>query len=165
MKNFVSCMIFSLTLLASVSAYAQVKDKKFKDWTVYTTTLQGKKTCYMAGFPKSKTGNYKKRDEPYFLVTKINNDVFEVSESSGYKYKDNSDVELNIDGNKYKMFTKGELAWASNSDKDMEIIQAMKKGNTLTARGTSIIGTYSIDKYSLSGFTDAFERINSLCNG
>ena len=165
MKKFAFGIVASM-LFASVAgvANAQVKDKSFKDWTVYTTTLQGKKACYIASFPKSKTGNYKRRDEPYFLVTKINNDIFEVSTSSGYKYKKNSEVKANIDGKKFDMFTKGELAWAPDSKQDRTMIERMMKKNTMNVRGTSIKGTYSIDRYSLSGFTAAYKRMKSLCN-
>lgn len=147
----------------SFGANAQVKDKTFKHWTVYTTKLQGKKACYIASFPVSKTGNYTRRDEPYFLVTRISDNVDEVSTSSGYKYKANSDVRLNIDGNKYKMFTKGELAWATDEQNDKKIVNMMKKKNTMTVRGTSTKGTYSVDKYSLSGVTAAYKRMHEIC--
>ena len=102
-----------LTLLsvvfAATIANAQEKDSTHKKWTVYTASIQGNNTCYIASFPESKTGNYRKRDEPYFLVTKINNGVFEVSTSSGYGYKKNSDVKVDIDGKKHNMFTKANL--------------------------------------------------------
>lgn len=164
MRYFFPLLVFSvLTVVFGFSANAQVKDASFKDWTVYTTTLQGKKACYIASFPKSKTGNYKRRDEPYFLVTRISDTADEVSTSSGYKYKQNSDVSVDIDGKQYTMFTKGELAWAPDAQKDAEMVQMMKKKSELKARGTSVKGTYSVDKYSLNGFTAAYERMHEIC--
>ncbi|MCE3232002.1 MAG: uncharacterized protein K0R98_259 [Rickettsiaceae bacterium] len=159
---------FSLfVLLACVlpfSANAQVKDKAFKDWAVYSTELQGKKICYIASFPTGKTGNYKKRDQPYFLVTKIGQGVFEVSASSGFDYKVKSDISLDIQGNKYKMFTKGDLAWAADNKQDNKIIEFMRKKNSMSVRGTSLKGTYAVDKYSLAGFGAAFDRMNDICS-
>lgn len=160
-------LVFAITLLvvigiASVSK-AQTKDETFRDWTVYHTTLQGKKTCYIASFPVSQTGNYKRRDEPYFLVTRISDNIEEVSTSSGYKYKENSDVTVDAQGKKYNLFTKDELAWAPDSDQDKSMIERMKKKSHMTVRGTSTLGTYSVDKYSLMGFTDAFNRMKKLC--
>ncbi len=164
MKKLSYFVVYTIIfMLYSVGAIAQVKDKTFKAWTVYTTNLQGQKTCYIASFPKSKTGNYKRRDEPYFLVTNIEDGSDEVSTSAGYKYKKNSDVRVNINGKKFKMFTKGELAWASDSIGDTQMVKTMKKKNTMNVRGTSIKGTYSIDRYSLSGFTAAHKRMKSLC--
>lgn len=161
MKKFIISLVILLGFTSA--ANAQVKDKKFKNWTVYTVDMQGKKTCYIASFPRSKSGNYKKRDDPYFMVTYIGNDVAEVSTSSGYKYASGSKVDVNIDNTKFNMFTAGELAWADNRQADKSFITAMKKGNYLTAKGTSTLGTYSIDKYSLSGFTDAYERMTRIC--
>lgn len=155
-------LFLSVVFVGSV-ALAQVKDKEYKDWAVYTTNLHGNKACYIASFPKSKTGNYTKRDDPYFLVTRISEGNFEVSTSSGYPYKKNSDVSVDIEGNKFNMFTKGELAWASDSVQDNKMINMMKKKNDMTVRGTSLKGTYSIDKYSLSGFTAAYNRMTNIC--
>lgn len=165
MRNIFFAFLSSVLIISFAGgANAQVKDKTFKDWTVYTTNLQGNKACYIATFPKSKTGNYKKRDEPYFLVTRIADKTYEVSTSSGYKYKKNSDVSVDIHGSKFNMFTKGELAWAADGTQDNKMINLMKKKNNMNVRGTSIKGTYSIDKYSLSGFTAAYKRMQKLCS-
>lgn len=153
-----------LVLLPLAGAHAQELDKKFNNWTVYTTSLQGKKTCYIASFPTKKKGNYRHRDEPYLLVTRMGNNVYEVSTSSGYPFKNGSNVNVDIDRAKYTLFTKGELAWANSSKQDIEMVRKMKKGSRLKSRGTSQIGTYSIDTYSLKGFTAAFNRMNKLCN-
>lgn len=163
MKKVVLGLVVGALCSVASAGLAQTKEKVFKDWTVYTTVLQGKKTCYIASYPKSKTGNYSRRDEPYFLVTRRSGDVSEVSSSAGYKFKANSDVKVDIDGNKFNMFTKGELSWAQDVDADKNIISAMKKGSNMTVRGTSWKGTYSVDKYSLNGITAAFDHMNSLC--
>lgn len=158
----ISLSVISMVFFA-YAAEAQVKDKQFKDWSVYTTTLQGRKTCYIASFPVSKTGNYSLRDEPYFLVTNIDANTDEISTSSGYKYKINSDIDLSIQGDNFKLFTKGELAWAPDSQKDKEIIETIKKRGNMTVKGTSVKGTYSVDKYSLMGFSSAYSRMKELC--
>lgn len=164
MKFLLPSLVFSTVVLSSVVASAQVKDQVFKDWTVYTTTLQGKKTCYMASRPKSEDGNYSRRDKPYLMVTRINNNLDEVSVSSGYSYKNGANIEVSIDSSKYEMFTKGEIAWASDSAKDAAIVESMKAKKNVTVKGVSNKGTYSIDKYSLSGFSAAYKRMKELCS-
>jgi hypothetical protein len=164
MKLGIFALILSfLFTLNTQNADAQVLDRVFKNWSVYTATLKGYKTCYIASFPKSKTGNYNRRDEPYFLVTRIADNSYEVSTTSGYGYKLNSDVRIDVDGFKYNMFTKGELAWSYNSSQDNKIIDSMKKKINMTVRGVSTKGTYSIDKYSLAGFTAAYNRMQEVC--
>lgn len=153
-----------LVVAGAVSALAQTKDKTFKDWTVYTTNLQGKQTCYVASLAKTSTGNYADRNDAYFLVTKLDNDTFEVSTSSGYEYKVNSDVKVDIGGSKFNMFSKGELAWAMDSKQDKQMIDMMVKKSDMNVRGTSLKGTYSVDRYSLSGFGSAYKHMQSLCN-
>ena len=162
MNKFITFAMLGLLGFAS-SANAQVKDRQFKDWTAYTAVLDGKKLCYITSFPKKKSGNYKKRDEPYFMVTRIGEDVAEVSTSSGYKYTSGSKVEVNLGGKRIKMFTNGEIAWANDRKADNEFIAAMKKQNDFTVKGNSAMGTYSIDRYSLSGFEKAYARMNEAC--
>jgi hypothetical protein len=160
MKNTI--IFLSILIFASV-ANAQVKDRAFKDWTVYLTDIDGKKICYMASFPKGRSGNFKKRDEPYFMVTYIGDDISEVSTSSGYKYKDGSKLDVKIGNKKLTMFTAGEIGWANDRQADKEFILSMKKQNDMTVKGESSMGSYSIDRYSLNGFNAAYERIKEAC--
>ncbi len=162
MKKFILLLTLGVIGYASL-ATAQVKDKAFKAWSVYTIDIQGRKICYMVSFPKGKSGNYTKRDEPYFMVTYIGDDNAEVSTSSGYKYKDGSRVEVSIGNKKIEMFTGGELAWVDDSQADQEFISVMKKQNEMKIKGSSGKGSYSIDRYSLDGFSGAYDRMAELC--
>lgn len=163
MKRLLFKLIFVITLLSPAALDAQVLDSTHKNWNVFTINQDGKKICYIASLPKSKKGNYKRRDEPYFLVTHRGNKQDEVSTSSGYPYNQKKDVEVTIDGKKYKLFTKGELAWAPDSKQDNDMVVDMRKGNRMTVKGYSRLGTYSIDTYSLAGVTAAHKRMKALC--
>ncbi len=144
------------------------QEKTFKDWTVFTVMQDGDKVCYMTSTPTKEEGNYKRRGEPYLLVTYRGKGLSEVSVSSGYPYKKGSEVKVKIDQRLSKdLFTSEDtprIAWAKTSDDDKSIVANMKKGFKLTARGTSQLGTYSEDTYSLSGFTNAHKHMVSLCN-
>lgn len=156
------CVGGVIVLMSASGAWAQKHDKTFNDWNTFTMTQGGKKVCYIASYPKKQEGNYNSRGEPYVLVTSRGaND--EVSTSSGYPYKKDSEVTVNIDGKVYKLFTKGELAWAPDAKSDAQLVEAMKKGRKMTVRGTSQLDTYSEDSYSLSGVTAAYRRMKSLC--
>ena len=70
-----------------------------------------------------------------------------------------------IDGEEHRLsMIRDETAWFKTDEYDATAIEKMKKGYKLVLRGTSKIGTYSIDTYSLSGFTDAYNKITGLCN-
>jgi len=152
-----------LSLLAN-PAFAKKLEHLFDDWHVLTTTQASERVCYIASVPKDEKGNFKKRSEPYLLVSKFDGRNPEVSVSSGYGYKVGSSAEFTIGKSLYKLRKiQGEVAWAENTEIDAEVISAMKAGNSLDVRGTSTIGTYSIDTYSLKGFTKAYEKMVALC--
>ncbi|WP_343563713.1 invasion associated locus B family protein [Kiloniella sp. b19] len=136
-----------------------------RDWTAYSFQENGKTVCYIASAPTKAVGNYTKRGDIFMLVThrpaeKLWN---EVSISTGYTFKDKSEVDLAIGKQKFKFFTGGDTAWAYDTAADQKIIDAMIKGSTLKAVGYSSRGTKTTDTYSLSGFTAAYKAINTTC--
>lgn len=153
-----------LALCAAFPAAAQEFVSTHGDWSVFTVSRGGNTVCYIASAPVSSTGNYTRRGDPYVLVTHRTQAVDEVSASSGYPYKDASKTRVDVDGRKFEMFTKEELAWAFDTDQDRAMVDAMKKGNRMTVRGTSPRNTYSIDTYSLRGITAAYNKMKSLCD-
>lgn len=163
MRLGVLASVVFLGVFSVQGAVAQQLDNTYTDWSVFTLNQSGKKVCYIASAPKQKAGNYNKRGEPYVLVTHIGPAVDEASASSGYPYKEGSEVQFAVGSQQFKMFTKGELAWAYDSSQDTNIVQNMKKGMDLTVKGTSARGTYSTDTYSLRGFSKAYDRMKALC--
>lgn len=164
-KYFVGIAVVASLLVVS-RASAQTLDRQINDWSVFTAKHEGKKLCYIASAPLKKTGNYKKRGEPYVMVTHRGKNMDEVSVSSGFPYKEKSSVEFTVEKKKYRFFTSPDIpdvAWASDSKEDKKIIQDMKKGNTLAVKGHSRSKTYSLDTYSLKGFAKAYERMKNLC--
>lgn len=155
----------SAVALTSQYACAQQFVKKYNDWSVYTTENGDSKLCYMISYPKKKNGNYRYRGEPYAMVTSIGGKREEFSITSGYKYKSTAEPRAIIDGQEYRLsITEGEMAWFKTSKYDHIAITKMKKGNWLKVKGTSTKGTYSVDTYSLKGFTNAYSKVKKLCS-
>jgi Invasion associated locus B (IalB) protein len=158
-----------LTPLFSIAALAQTPQflGSHRDWNVYSFTEDGQKICYMASEPKRQEGNYTRRGDPAVLVTRrpVPKVVDEVSVQPGYSYLDGSEVEVTIGSRKFALFTRGEHAWTKSEDADEALIAAMKGGNDMTVRGTSTKETYSLDTYSLLGFTAAYEAMVDACRG
>jgi len=136
-------------------------------WSAYTYKEGGKLTCYMYSEPITESGNFKKRGDPHIMVTRRRGTEMaeEVSVTSGYPYKKNSKIKLNIDGRKFEFgfFIKNEHAWSDDAKEDEAVVKAMRRGNKLTVRGTSRKGTYSLDTYSLKGFTKNHKAIVKAC--
>ncbi len=160
-------VILGVLVIASPQAFSQQLDNIYDDWSVFTLDQKGKKVCYIASSPTKKSGNYKKRGEPYLLVTSRSADVDEISTSSGYAYKRNSTVAADVDGKeKFQLFTSVEVqdvAWARNASQDKKIVDAMVKGNKINIKAESQVDTQSEDTYSLRGFSKAYKRMKDLC--
>ena len=137
-----------------------------RDWNVYKFRDADETICYIASEPKKQEGNYTRRGNPAVLVTRRPGArvLYEVSVQPGYDYLDGSDVEIQIDRRRFLLFTRGEHAWAPKEEDDRNLISAMRRGVDMTVRGTSTKNTYSLDTYSLLGFTAAYEAMQEACN-
>lgn len=159
----------SLATFMATSVNAQAEQSfyaEYKAWGVFTTDQDNQKVCYITSRPTKKSGNYRKRSEPYMLVTYRRGGNPEVSVNSGYPYKIGADVSLRVDKQNYDFFTSSEtpeMAWAKDSTSDIKVITAMKQGSGLVTKSYSKLGTYSQDTYSLAGFTKAYDKMKELC--
>ena len=158
-----------LTPVLSVAAAAQAPEflGTHRDWNVYAFTENSEKICYMATEPKKQEGDYTRRGNPAVLVTRrpAPKVVDEVSVQPGYSYKEGSEVQVGVGKSKFALFTRGEHAWTKSEDADRALIDAMKRGSEMTVRGTSAKGTFSVDTYSLLGFTAAYQAMTDACRG
>ena len=118
--------------------------------------------CYVGSLPiNSDIPEGKKRGDVYILVYRLNkNPEVIVQINSGYPYKIEEPVNIKIDKKDYKFYADEDSAW---TDDDSAVIYAMKKGNELTVIGTSSRGTKTTDKYTLNGFTAAYNKLTKDC--
>lgn len=137
----------------------------FGDWTAMADGSSAKKLCYIGTTPKKSEGKYTSRGDVHMLVTHRPADKVrgEISLTSGYPFREGKDVEVNIDGKTFKLFSRGENAWAYDAAVDRAIVAAMKAGKAMIVRGTSARGTLTTDTYSLSGFSAALAAIDKAC--
>jgi hypothetical protein len=163
--------IIALVLAPLLSGAALAQTPQFlgshRDWNVYAFTEDGERICYMASEPKKQEGNYTRRGNPAVLVTRRPRPrvVDEVSVQPGYTFLEGSEVDVTIGDRKFALFTRGEHAWTKSEEEDQALITAMKRGAEMTVRGTSTKETYSLDTYSLLGFTAGYEAMVGACRG
>ena len=156
----------ALILMAAAAPAAEVETiGSYGKWRAHTYDDQGSKACYMTSQPVKDEGKYAKRGDIYVMVThrpaeKIRD---EVSFWAGYDFKQESLVQVAIDGRKFEVFPHQEIAWAPDAESDRKLVAAMKAGNTMVVMGTSQRGTETKDTYSLSGFTKAYNAITQAC--
>ena len=156
--------VFILFFILISNLFAATPVSIHKNWTLFKSTVNGKEMCYIVSLPIKKEGNYKRRGEPYALVSKVKgNDYEEVSMSSGFIYDPDKDIEVLISKRKFPMFSNEEKAWTYDKNDDVEMVKYMKKGTTMNVIGYSKLGFMANDTYSLMGFTEAYDNLINLC--
>lgn len=137
----------------------------FGPWSAHALVEAAGKTCYMYGEPKSSTGKYTRRDQTFIQITHrpAEGARNQVSVTAGYTYRRDSEVDIDIDGRTFAMFTDRDTAWAREKRDDAALVAAMKAGRAMIVRGTSTRGTITTDTYSLKGFTAAHALIGKAC--
>jgi invasion protein IalB len=161
--NKVSFGIIILLAIANM-ATAQTLNFTAKNWRSFTIKQGGNQVCYIASVPVRESGTFKKRSAAFVMVTHRGANIDEVSVSSGYYYKQLSELDLNINGKITKLFTKDERAWAKDAATDAALVKAMMNGHSMSAKGISKLDTTSNDSYSLAGFTAAYNKMKETCN-
>jgi Invasion associated locus B (IalB) protein len=154
----------ALVLLIGAPAQGQVVET-FRDWSLYVHEDADGKLCYIASPPSNQEGNYTRRGQAAAFVSRLPTrpPKEEVSLQPGYSYKQGSDVDVVVDdSSRFTLFTQGEHAWAREGE-DPALIDAMRRGRSMTVRGTSTRDTYSLDTFSLMGFTAAYSAMLEAC--
>ncbi len=162
-------LMFTLMLVCGFSSAAFAGEPRmlqtYGDWDAYVFEESDSKVCYMAAKPAKHEGKYKSRGDIHALIThrpaEGTKNVF--SYIAGYSYKPASDAVIDIDGQKFTLFTKDDTAWALKPETDEQIAKAIRDGKTMIVTGTSSKGTATKDTYKLVGSSDAYNRISKEC--
>ena len=121
--------------------------------------------CFIGSLPiNSDIPEGKKRGKTYVLVYRINKNPDAIVQiEAGYPYDQNKIVEVKIDKSLFKFSSEEDTPETAWTDKDKEVIYAMKKGIELIIIGISSRGTKIIDTYTLKGFTAAYNKLINDC--
>ena len=136
------------------------------NWNAETyVESKNKKTCHIWSRPIKKKGKYRKRGDVALYVThrpwlKVKN---QISVLAGYTYKKDSEPRALIGGTKFLFFTEKDVAWLQTAEQDRALVNAMRRGRTMTLDGLSSRSTRTTDIYSLTGFSAAHNAISKAC--
>jgi invasion protein IalB len=137
----------------------------YGDWGAFVAQVGEEKTCYALAKPKDRAPATLKRDPAFIFISSRPSENIrnEVSIIMGFPMKDGGDAEADIGDVNFELISKGKDAWVKNPAKESELIGAMKKGATLTVKASSIHGNMTTDSYSLSGLSQALDRVAKEC--
>ncbi len=137
----------------------------YGDWGAYLS--QGKsKICYALAQPKDRAPSTLKKDQAYiFVSTRPAEGVHnEVSVIMGVPLKDGAaQAKAEVGATSFDLVSKGQNAWMKNAADETRFLDALKHGGKLVVKGTLVKGGTATDSYSLSGLSQALERVVKDC--
>lgn len=137
----------------------------YGDWGAYASQQGKAKVCYALTQPKDRQPKNLNRDPAYLFVSTrpAENVRNEVSFVLGFAAKENADAQVVIGDAKFAVVTKGANGWVKNPAEESQVLSTMMKGANLHLKASSKRGNSLTDVYSLSGLTQALDRVKKEC--
>ncbi|MBB6169172.1 invasion associated locus B family protein [Chelatococcus composti] len=159
-----------IVLAASQPAAAQGTGQatllaSYGDWGAYASGQGRSRVCYAMTQPKQRLPAGLNRDPAYLFVSKrpAENVRNEVSFVMGFPTRENVDARATVGDASFALVTKGEHAWVKDPAQEGQVVTAFQRGAKLVVNVESRRGNKLTDEYSLSGFTQAWKRVNDEC--
>ena len=132
----------------------------YGDWTLLTDSAIPHLFCFVTSEPKSSTPNNAQREAPRAYISAWPKDGIrgEVSFRMGFKIKKSTQGTASVGAGGFKLFGSSDRAFVSDSTQELKLIEAMRKGSSMTVAIASDHGTVT-DTYSLSGVGTALQKL------
>jgi hypothetical protein len=155
----------AVALASSAAFTAPTPLGTFKNWGAYETGEGDSKVCFALSKPIATDPAKIKRDPAFLLINDwpVRHAKAEPEIVPGFSYKDGSSVTAQLGGDTVTFFTKEDGAWVEAQSDEERLISAMKTAPEAVVTGTSKRGTVVRDTYSLAGFGDALDKVQSAC--
>jgi hypothetical protein len=137
----------------------------FGDWIAYSTQSGRNKVCYVLSRPKERLPAGLNRDPGFiFITTRPGEGVREeVSFVLGYPASETAPSQATVGTTNFALAPKGNNAWIANAAEEGNFVEAARRAQSVTVRATSRRGNATTDRYSLSGLSQALERMRREC--
>jgi invasion protein IalB len=159
---------FSLATTPTASAQTGASSPKliaqYGDWGVYVNQ-SGSKVCFALSQPRERLPANLNRDPGYiFLSTRPADNVRnEFSVIVGYPLNEGVDPFVQVGNDSFALYARQSGAWIRNVAEEDRLIEAMRKGANLEMKSTSSRGNETTDRYSLTGVSQALDRVAQEC--
>jgi invasion protein IalB len=165
--HLASACLAACMILAAAPAFAQQAKllQKYDDWQVFLHEAGNEKVCFAASAPKEMEPKAAKRGPVYFYLTTWQKDGVrnEVSVKVGYALKPDSNPTVAIGSDEFQLYPKDDKAFMRDPAEERKLLDAMRKAQAMTIKGTSARGTNTIDSYSLKGLASALKQLETAC--
>lgn len=142
--------IFALFVSASAVFAANV----YQDWEAHSE----KDMCYTISFPNLANSSPNPEYKFMTVTNRPGKDTKnEIAIKSGLGDDANLEGSVSIDGNlPFKLLVYQGFGYVKSGDTESDMVKQMKAGKKLEVKWTTMDGNYTVDTYSLKGFTAAY---------
>lgn len=160
-----SVLAMSAVLVTPTTAQTVNLVERSGAWSLYADTGTPKKVCFAASAPQAVEPIGANRGSIFFYISAWPKDGIkaEPSVKVGYPINTEKDVTVTIGTDIFNLFSKDQHGFVADPSEELKLIDAMKKGSTAIVRATSTRGTNTTDTYSLSGISQALEKMTATC--
>ncbi|WP_297489909.1 hypothetical protein [Acidocella sp.] len=159
-------ILISLAILAPMAAMAGTPSPlgpdngKFGDWTAATYGTGAATICYAFTKPQTSSPSLPGRGLAMLTVTERSGSRDEISLTPGYTYPKSATVSVVLGNDTIPFYVQDNIAF-TNSTK--AALAGFARENAALATSTGPKHRPVTDKFSLSGFSDAYKAITSAC--
>lgn len=164
LARFAVCGLIMAGLGVPAGLAAPTAVGKYKDWTVFTETVDGEALCYAATQATDKAPRSADHGDVWFYVSswrsgKARN---QPSLKVGFELRGDLPGKARIGRGHWSLFGVGREAFTQDSD-DPKLVRQLKRGRELRVEATSQRNTRVTYHFSLSGSSAAIDRASSAC--
>ena len=156
--------LIAVFLAAPLASAEPVAIGRYKDWSVFTDTVNGETICYAATAATDKAPKTADHGEVWFYVTnwKSGRARNQPSLKVGFNLREDLAPKAQVGRSSWSLFAVGREAFADDAD-DPRIVAALKKGSELRVQAVSARNTQVAYHFSLSGSTAAIDKASATC--
>lgn len=163
-RRVLAAFLFFVGTSAPLGAETMARVDTYGDWTLLADSETPHLFCFVTSEPKSSTPDNAQREAPRAYISAWPKDGIrgEVSFRMGFKIKKGTQGTASVGAGGFKLFGSNDRAFVSDSTQELKLIEAMRKGASMTVMIASDHGTVT-DTYSLSGVGVALQKLQETC--
>jgi invasion protein IalB len=150
----------------ALGAEQMTRVNTFGDWAVMADAKDPHLFCFVTSEPKTSDPQDASREAPRAYISAWPKDGIraEVSFRMGFRIKKNAQGTATVGTPAgFRLFGASDRAYVTDSTQELKLVEAMRKGNTMTIAISSDRGANVTDTYSLNGIGQALQKLQETC--
>ncbi|MFT3732615.1 MAG: hypothetical protein QM780_14545 [Hyphomicrobium sp.] len=165
-SNILAVLICALAAPCTARAAEQVTlAGTYGDWSLMTDANTPHLFCFVTSEPKSSQPNDAQRQSPRAYISAWPKDGIraEVSFRMGFRIKKGTPGTAIVSPSNFRLFGSGDRVYVSDSTRELKLVEAMRKGASMSIAASPDSGPPITDTYSLNGIGQALQKLQDTC--